>query len=168
MKTIKGNLIDLALKGEFDVIGHGCNCFNTQGAGLAKQMAKTFGTDNFFMESLSRGDYNKLGQIDFEIRYLEKREFGGQWVKYIDEQEFMTDISIEVVNCYTQYKYSRVQKCVDYVALYLCMQKINHIFKGKKVGLPLIGGGLAGGNREKIVKIMKDNSKDINLTLVEL
>ena len=35
MKIIKGNLISLALAGEFEVIIHGCNCFCTMGAGIA-------------------------------------------------------------------------------------------------------------------------------------
>mgnify|MGYP001795501660 FL=1 len=36
MKTIKGDLVKLAIKGEFDLIIHGCNCFCTMGAGIAK------------------------------------------------------------------------------------------------------------------------------------
>lgn len=35
MKTIKGDLIQLALANEFDVIIHGCNCFCTMGKGIA-------------------------------------------------------------------------------------------------------------------------------------
>ena len=35
---IKGDLIKLAQAGEFDVIVQGCNCFNTMGSGLAKQI----------------------------------------------------------------------------------------------------------------------------------
>jgi len=31
-----GDLLDLASNGELDVIIHGCNCFNTMGAGIAK------------------------------------------------------------------------------------------------------------------------------------
>lgn len=36
MKTIQGNFIHLAQNGEFDLIVHGCNCFCTMGAGIAK------------------------------------------------------------------------------------------------------------------------------------
>ncbi len=65
---INGDLIKLALEGKFDVIAHGCNCFCTMGAGIAPQMAKTFGCDKFKMEfSQYRGDINKLGTIDFKI-----------------------------------------------------------------------------------------------------
>lgn len=41
-KEIKGDLIKLALEGEFDVIAHGCNCFCTMGAGIAVAMKNTF------------------------------------------------------------------------------------------------------------------------------
>lgn len=37
MQNIKGDLIELALVGEFDVIVHGCNYFCTMGASIAKQ-----------------------------------------------------------------------------------------------------------------------------------
>jgi len=42
MKTIKGDLIALALSGKFDVIVHGSNCFCTMGAGIAKTIKETF------------------------------------------------------------------------------------------------------------------------------
>ena len=38
MNIVKGNLVTLALAGEFDVIIHGCNCFNTMGSGVAKDI----------------------------------------------------------------------------------------------------------------------------------
>ena len=42
MKTIKGDLIKLALDGRFDVIIHGCNCYCTMGAGIAKAIKNIF------------------------------------------------------------------------------------------------------------------------------
>jgi hypothetical protein len=41
-KEIKGDLIALALAGEFSVIAHGCNCFSTQKSGIAKYMVEHF------------------------------------------------------------------------------------------------------------------------------
>ena len=165
MKTVKGNLLDLASKNQFDVIAHGCNCFNTQRAGLAKQMSETFGTDTFYMESSGYGDFNKLGQIDFEQRYLEKLKFGGKWVKYVDEEDFMTGVSITIVNCYTQYRYGRDKRHLDYDALRLCMRKIAHIFKDKRIGLPLIGGNLAGGQENIITGIMNEELRGCRVNI---
>lgn len=36
MKVLHGDLISLALAGHFEAIVHGCNCFCTMGAGIAK------------------------------------------------------------------------------------------------------------------------------------
>ena len=70
-KEIYGNLIRLAQQGEFDAVCHGCNAFCTQGSGLAPQMVSAFGTDKFVKEqSIYRGDINKLGTIDYEIKQI--------------------------------------------------------------------------------------------------
>ena len=42
MKYIKGDLIKLALIGNFEVIAHGCNCMCTMGAGIAKTIKSEF------------------------------------------------------------------------------------------------------------------------------
>jgi len=130
---VKGDLIQLSKKGMFDVITHGCNCMCTMGAGIAPQMAKAFGADKFELENLYyKGDYNKLGQIS--------------WKSVKVQPNYL----LYVVNSYTQYNYGRNhadgdQIPLDYDALRLCLRKINHQFKGKHIGLPLIGCGLAGG-----------------------
>jgi len=38
MKDVYGDLITMALDGEFDIIIQGCNCFNVFGHGLAKDI----------------------------------------------------------------------------------------------------------------------------------
>jgi O-acetyl-ADP-ribose deacetylase (regulator of RNase III) len=40
--TICGDLIRLAILGNFDVIVHGCNCFKTMGGGIAAQIKRVF------------------------------------------------------------------------------------------------------------------------------
>jgi hypothetical protein len=42
MKTVYGDLVKLAIAGNFDVIVHGCNCYHTMGAGIAKQIKKNY------------------------------------------------------------------------------------------------------------------------------
>lgn len=150
-QEIEGNLIELALSGAFDVIAHGCNCQNTMGAGIAPLMAKAFGCDKFKLEHPQlKGDINKLGQIDFRQLYIYDKK------AYITEDlslELMTrsaDNKLFVVNAYTQFWYGKthtngVDKPLDYEALTLCFRKMNYMFKGKHIGSPLIGCGLAGG-----------------------
>ena len=75
-------------------------------------------------------------------------------------------------------------KPFDYEALILCLRKINHIFKGKHIGLPgSIGAGLAGGiwdkndlplkmlealhrNFKDVKTIIQEELKDMNVTIV--
>ena len=38
MEFEKGDLLDLFYHKKIDILVHGCNCFNTMGAGIAKQI----------------------------------------------------------------------------------------------------------------------------------
>lgn len=164
-KEIKGNLIELSLKGEFDVIAQGNNCFNTQGAGIALQFVKNFGSDKFKKEGDKYyGDYNKLGQIDYEYQHYSN--WDRKFEKYPDQGDMIL-YSMYIVNCYTQYNYgTKFGIPIDYDALTLCMRKINHRFKGKKIGLPTICSGLAGGDWNKIKEIIQRELKDCFVTVV--
>ncbi len=65
-----GNLIHLALAGEFDVVAHGCNCFCTMGAGIAPQMAKAFGANEFPLEDAQyKGNILKLGTVEYNTYF---------------------------------------------------------------------------------------------------
>lgn len=160
-KEVEGNLIEMAKQGLFDVICHGVNCFCIQGAGVAKQMAEIFNTNNFGIYELenpeTRGDINKLGQIEHNtILYLESKKL---------------DKHLTIINCYTQYRYGSNhpdgdKAPFDYEAFTLCMRKINHIFKGKHIGLPMIGSHLAGGDWNVIKEIIKKELKDLDITIV--
>lgn len=159
----EGDLIKLAKEGHFDVITHGCNCFCTMGAGIAPQMAKAFGCDNFPLEYQKyRGDINKLGCIDYDTILLPKTT---KSLVHITQDLY-------VVNSYTQYRYGRNHADgdsipVDYDAIRLCMRKINHIFKGKTIGLPMIGAGLAGGDWNRIEKIIDEELNEMDVWVVK-
>ena len=162
-KEVEGDLIKLALEGNFDVIAHGCNCFCTMGAGIAPQMAKAFGADSFKKERLShKGDINKLGTIDYESKWFPKpTEIGANFGGF----------TVHVVNAYTQYGFGANHATgspapIDYEALTLCLRKINHIFKGKRIGLPQIGCGLAGGKWSIVSKLIQAELFDCDVTVV--
>ena len=119
------------------------------GAGIAPQMAKAFGCDEYPMEGWGP-DINKLGCIDYEYYELE------------DGPEFVT-----VINSYTQHHFSSKNgPPIDYEALTLCMRKINEQFEGQHIGLPQIGAGLAGGDWERIKQIIQTELVDCNVTVV--
>lgn len=159
-KEIKGDLIALAKQGNFDVIAHGCNCFCTMGAGIAPQMARAFGANKFLKEKEEfSGDINKLGTINYE-RFI------------LSAEESPSKSFLFVVNAYTQYGFgsteipSKSTKPLDYEALTMCMRKMNHIFKGKHIGLPMIGAGLAGGVWHLIKLIIQEELRDCQVTVV--
>src|ERR1019366_9638456 len=119
---INGNIITLAKEGKFDLISHGCNCFCNMGAGLAPQMAKAFGCDRFKLENHdTKGDINKLGQIDYETFLFHNGLKFSNWVKpEKPEGSFL----LTIVNSYTQYVPAVRLKPLDYDALTLCMRKM--------------------------------------------
>ncbi len=165
-KEIEGDLIDLAFKGDFQVVAHGVNCLCTMGAGIAPKMAKAFGCDTFEKEQRRYiGDSNKLGTIDFKASYLEDNK----WVKYQENDDFWKyNSSLWVINAYTQYDYGikNGEIPLDYEALTLCLRKINRMFKGKKIGLPAIGCGLAGGDWNKVKLIIQKELVNMDVTVV--
>lgn len=65
MKTISGDLIALAQAGDFDLIAHGCNCFCTMGAGIAKGIKAAFPAAFAADLATARGDRAKLGTCTF-------------------------------------------------------------------------------------------------------
>ena len=146
---IEGDLIKLAKEGNFDVIAHGCNCFCNMASGIAPQMARAFGCNLYPLEDVNtKGDINKLGQIDY-----------GRQLVTLDKH-------LTIVNAYSQYIPAVHLKPLDYEALTLCMRKINHIFKGKHIGLPQIGAGLAGGDWNRIKNIIQSEIRDCSVTVV--
>lgn len=142
VKKIKG---DLVLQSDlFDVIVHGCNCFCTMNSGIAPQIKKKF-PEAFEVDCKTiKGDKNKLGTISYTSK-----------TKPI------------VVNAYTQFTYGREKIQCDYAALKNCMQAIKLEFSGKKIGMPKIGAGLAGGDWNVIEKIIADILQDEDVTIIE-
>jgi O-acetyl-ADP-ribose deacetylase (regulator of RNase III) len=149
MKEIDGDIIKLAKEGNFDLIIQGCNCFCRMGRGLAKQVAEDI-PDAVRADNLTiPGDINKLG--NFTIGVIK------------DYNNFPISV---IYNCYTQYTYDSSKKPFDYDAFIMCLRKINHNNKGKRIGIPLIGAGLAGGDWEKIKQIIISELCDMDITIV--
>jgi len=143
MKTIKGDLIKLAQEGMFDVIAHGCNCFCTMGGGIAKQLKDKYPIVYAQDSETISGDKDKLGNIN--------------WVNVKDE--------FTVVNAYTQYGFGSGRQ-VDYDAVRKCFKDIKSAFEGQKIGYPMIGAGLAGGDWKLISTIIDKELDGEDHTLV--
>lgn len=162
MKEVTGNLIQLAKEGNFDAIGHGCNCFCRMKRGIAPLMAAAFGCDKFPLEDLVHtGDFDKLGRIEGKMVTQIYSRGGSLHTK-----------PLMVFNMYSQYHWNEPsvhgKTPVDYTALRMCLRKLNKQFTGQKVGLPRIGCGLAGGDWEIVKKMMEFEMKDCDLIIVSL
>ncbi len=148
MKVTEGDLIKKAKEGEFDLIAHGCNCFCTMGAGIAKGIKSEF-PEAFEADRVTQtGAKEKLGTCSFA-----KIERDG--------------INLIVVNAYTQFDYRGRGVKVDYDAVRSCMKWIRENFEGKRTGIPKIGAGLAGGDWERISHIVDEELAEEDVTLVE-
>lgn len=148
MKTISGDLIQLAENGHFDVIAHGCNCFCTMGAGIAKAVKEVFHAAFEADKATQRGDRAKLGTCSFaEIA--------------------LGSSSLVVVNAYTQFDWRGRGPKVDYAAVRSCMGWIKRHYSGRRIGLPRIGAGLAGGDWPTIAAIIEEELSGEDVILVE-
>lgn len=164
LKIVNGDLFKMVYENYFDVIVQGCNCFNTQGAGIAVMFNKLFNTLQFPMELTGQGDINKLGVIDAKDCYFQEQY--NRWVWNPEGQFFANKVT--VVNAYTQYDVRRKNNEVaaDYDGIRMVMRKINHKYAGLRIGLPFIGAGLAGGDAITIQAIMDEELTNVDATLV--
>lgn len=147
MKHIEGNLITLALAGQFDVIVHGCNCFCTMGRGIAQPIKEAFPQAYAADRHTTPGDRAKLGTFTWAVVQAPGHTF-------------------TVVNAYTQYDYRGAGVKADYEAIRRVFQAIKQQFSGRRIGYPLIGAGLARGDWPTISAIIDEVLAGENHTLV--
>jgi len=147
MKVITGDLIDLALKGYFKVIIHGCNCFCTMEAGVALAIKKAFPEAYQADLKTLKGDKNKLGSCSIATYQKKGKTF-------------------DIVNAYTQYHWSSSKPQLDYSALISCFKWIKQNYPGQKIAFPKIGAGLAGGDWVKIESIITRELYQEDITLI--
>ena len=147
MKTIDGDLLTLGENGDFDVIVHGCNCFNTMGAGIAKSIKERFPVAYEVDLLTAKGAREKLGTLTAANVQLD-------------------DHTLTIVNAYTQYDFRGDGPNVDYQAIRDSFAEIKNNYSGKRIGYPLIGAGLAGGDWDVISKIIDEELEGEDHTLV--
>ena len=150
MKDIEGDLLLLALAGHFDVIVHGCNCQCAMGAGIAKviklQFPQAFAAD----QATAAGDRSKLGSYSSALAH---NALG---------QPFT------VVNAYTQWHWRGAGTKADYEAIAQVMRAVARDFAGLRIGYPLSGAGLAGGDWTRIAPLIDEALAGQDHTLVRL
>ncbi|KXX66795.1 macro domain-containing protein [Flammeovirga sp. SJP92] len=148
MNKRKGDLIALAIDGEFDLIIHGCNCFCTMGAGIAKTIKQKFPEAYNADLQTEKGNQSKLGTISWAKSKTGNRE-------------------LVIVNGYTQFNWRGSGRKADYEAIRAVFKIVKKEFSGLRIGYPAIGAGLAGGDWDIISEIINEELKDENHTFVE-
>lgn len=148
IKYIQGDL----LNSDCDIIGHGCNCFNNMGSGIAWQIRQQ-------MPEVYEADF-------FETEMGDRAKLGG-FTKAFSKGKM-------VYNIYSQYKYGHDKVFVEYDHLERALElmrediKRNGDYENCKIGLPLIGCGLAGGDWNIVSKIIEMVFKDKDIYVYKL
>lgn len=148
MKTRSGDLLQLALDGDVDVIVHGCNCQCQMGKGIALSVKRLFPEAFAADQATAKGDAGKLGTISVAEIHRDGRTFF-------------------VVNGYTQFHWRGDGDKADYEAIAGVMRAVKARFPGKRIGYPKIGAGLAGGDWTRIVPIIEAELAGADHTFVE-
>lgn len=144
-RIVKGNLLEMVDAGEFDVIIHGCNCFHTMGGGIARQIAKR---------------WPQAYQADKTTPYADRTKLGS-WSQYILPNGCV------IINGYTQFEMSSGEDVFEYEAFRNLLLALKMNFEeAKRYGLPWIGCGLAGGDKERVAAIIEETLGDM-ATVVE-
>lgn len=157
VSTVEGDLIKLAQSGQYKAIAHGANCFCVMGAGIAPQIKKAWPEAYEADKRTQSGNRDKLGK----------------YTMYHD-----TARDVMVFNAYTQYGGALIegQHNLDYQAVATVFKSLNSLIYSakrndhspdvRKVGIPMIGAGLAGGHWEAIKTIINLVTPDIEIEVV--
>jgi len=151
MKLAKGDLLAMGKAGDFDIIVQGCNCFNKMGSGIALQIKNQFPDAELADNETLVGDRNKLGCYTIGM--------AGRLV---------------IINAYTQYGTAswQGQDVFEYASFQTILDKLAKRFGKYRIGLPMIGMGLAGGDPNRIIPMIEEfaakmKSQGGSVTLVE-
>lgn len=150
LKRIKGNLINLAEEGEFDIIIHGCNCQNTMGSGIAKAL---------------RDKWPDVYEADRQaaLRWQAPVARLGNFSTYTTAS--LKGTPLVVVNAYTQLHYlPRGIDHFEYESFYLILKKLSTELGKYNFGIPFIGMGLAGGDPGRILPMIEKFAQDVSKT----
>lgn len=148
---VDGDLLKMAMQGEFDAIAHGCNCKKMMGAGIAAGVQKLFPEMYKADCDYWADDKTRLGTYSKAIIVHDRGRFHGD------------HISFQGYNLYTQYNPGRdlrmnalkqslfLMRC-DLLMLNGCLSPVT---ENIKVGFPEIGCGIAGGSWSEVSSIIK-------------
>ena len=145
IEFVKGDIFTT----DFEVIAHGCNCAGGFGAGIAAVIARIH--PNARSEYLKK--FKKEGWTPGQVQMVA-----------IGNNKF-------IANCGTQKHYlPRGRDLFEYEAFKdVCKTLKKHCLeKNLRLALPKIGAGLAGGDWNRILKIMEEELDGVVVRIYEL
>lgn len=152
MNIVIGNLITVVENDDYDVVLHGCNCFNTMGAGVALAVADAWPEAVAADKLTASGDIGKLGTYSMARVTRRNRRFA-------------------VYNLYCQYRYgSKTEHNFDYMALHKALHQLAIELGNEtlRIAFPLIGCGNGGGRWRKVKPLIEKYLGHHDLTLVKI
>ena len=141
MKHLTGDLLEMGKNGDFDIIVHGCNCLNTMGSGIARQIREQLPDAWLADQETVKGNKDKLGTYTVGVH--------GKLI---------------IVNAYTQYAYNVsgfTEDQFEYESFQTILDKLAVRWGCARFGFPLIGMGLAGGDKERIMSLLEEFSAKV-------
>ena len=152
LQLAKGNLIDMAEQGLFDVIVHGCNCLNTMGSGIAAEIRSRY-PEAYEADTA----YSLKLQDDTNSQVQKLGNYSAHLVK--GDNKFL------IVNAYTQINFApRDVDHFEYASFEVILKKFVHEYGPFKIGFPYIGMGLAGGDKDRIIAMIEGFAEKITAT----
>jgi O-acetyl-ADP-ribose deacetylase (regulator of RNase III) len=131
------------LTANVEAIAHCCNCFNTMGSGIARQIREKFPEAYFVDCKTTKGDKTKFGSFS---DCLVQSHDSNPHLKYI-------------YNLYGQYYYGTDKRYLDYESIYSALDKMaaSCLYKNlKTIGFPKnMGCTLAGGSWPIVNEMIK-------------
>ena len=106
-----------------------------------------------------KGDKNKIGKYSSSLHKSNK--------KIMNEYSKIEPHYFLILNAYTQNALGYGNDVFAYDGFEKILKEVSKFGIYYKIGLPLIGCGLAGGDKERILKIIEDTIGHMDVTIVE-
>lgn len=150
VNILVGDVIQAFISKDYDMLAHGCNCFHTMGAGIARKLSKKWPIILEKDKETSYGDINKLGDVCY-VEVAPGKIVANAYTQFsIGPNNGLSEESIR--NAFTN------------VFVHASISSI----KRHKVCCPAVGMGLGGGDPNKILPILTDIFQQTDLDLYVL
>lgn len=141
------DIFEEAKSGRYKVFMHSCNCFCTMGTGIAKGVKEHWPEAYEADCKTTKGDFSKIGSFTKALAH---------------------DVpNLEIYNLYTQCRYGRDKRYVNYGALSAALFNVDyHVDKSFPIITYPLSCGTAGGSWEIVSEIMEFFLPSHDITVV--